>query len=298
MNTRQLKKIKELYNKGENLMEYFRQSKNQSYNDTESVLISYDFQAGSYIKYTEEHADFNQKYTSGLAEIITQFCPSSVLEAGVGEATTLKNVIAKLSINDLNVYGFDLSWSRVRYAKQYCEDSPKNITLFTGDMFQMPIQDNSIDVVYTSHAIEPNGGRELEALKELYRVTRKYLILLEPCFELATEVAKQRMLHHGYVTKLQSTIEELGYKVIEFKLYEHNDNPLNPTGITILEKTDNLLPVIENPLACPNTLGALKEYESGFYAQESFLAYPKLDGVPCLLPENALIASHFEDFQT
>lgn len=51
----------------------------------------------------------------------------------------------------------------------------------------MPLKDNSIDIVYTSHSIEPNGGREEEALEELYRVANKYLILLEPDYELANE---------------------------------------------------------------------------------------------------------------
>ena len=45
-----------------------------------------------------------------------------------------------------------------------------------GDMFNLPITDDSIDLVYTVHALEPNGGKEKEALKELYRITKKYLM--------------------------------------------------------------------------------------------------------------------------
>ena len=70
---------------------------------------------------------------------------------------------------------------------------------FVGNMFHIPFADNSIDIVYTSHSMEPNGGREKEAMAELYRVAGKYLVLLEPSYELATDDGKQRMDRLGYV---------------------------------------------------------------------------------------------------
>ena len=42
--------------------------------------------------------------------------PRSLLEAGVGEATTLRGVLEQFADPDLHSYGFDLSWSRVRAA--------------------------------------------------------------------------------------------------------------------------------------------------------------------------------------
>jgi ubiquinone/menaquinone biosynthesis C-methylase UbiE len=32
--------------------------------------------------------------------------------------------------------------------------------LVVADLFHIPFADNSVDVVYTSHSLEPNGGRE------------------------------------------------------------------------------------------------------------------------------------------
>src|SRR5688500_6437781 len=99
------------------------------------------------------------------------------------------------------ILGFDISWSRLKFAKEFLNDfNINNVTLFTANLFEIPLQDDSIDVVYTSHSIEPNGGKEKEALKELYRVTRKYLVLLEPSFEFASDEARARMKQHGYVT--------------------------------------------------------------------------------------------------
>jgi ubiquinone/menaquinone biosynthesis C-methylase UbiE len=48
----------------------------------------------------------------------------------------------------------------------------KNWFASTGNIFSLPFLHNSIDIVYTSHSIEPNGGKENLLLKELYRVAR------------------------------------------------------------------------------------------------------------------------------
>ena len=71
------------------------------------------------------------------------------------------------------------------------------------------VLDNAIDVVYTSHSIEPNGGREEEALLELYRIAKKYVVLLEPCYEKASSAARKRMEKHNYITNLFDTVNKL-----------------------------------------------------------------------------------------
>ncbi|MEM2111596.1 MAG: class I SAM-dependent methyltransferase [Candidatus Bathyarchaeia archaeon] len=278
-------------------MEYLRKEKKVQDNDKETILISYDFQAGSYIKFVEENPDFIQYYTQAIALVFEGLGINfeTVLEVGVGEATVLGNLAKKIS-KKCHLYGFDLSWSRVKFAQKYCDQlGVQNVDLFTGDLFSAPLQDNSIDI-YTSHSIEPNGGREKEALQELYRITRKYLILLEPCYELATEKARERMKAHGYITNLQQSIREMGYKVLEFRLFDYYSNPLNPTGLTIIEKKSEEV-IKENPYACPITKSEMKEYSEGFYCETSLLAYPKLLGVPLLCPENSILACHFNAFK-
>ena len=38
--------IKSLYGKGENIIQYLRESENRTFNTIEDILISYDFQSG------------------------------------------------------------------------------------------------------------------------------------------------------------------------------------------------------------------------------------------------------------
>lgn len=65
------------------------------------------------------------------------------------------------------------------------------------DLFDIPLKDASVDVVYTSHSHEPNGGLEEDAIRELMRIARRAVILVEPIYELANSEAQSRMRTHG-----------------------------------------------------------------------------------------------------
>jgi len=91
---KQLQRIKELYAKGDNIIQYLRSINNNDTNTIEDILISYDFQAGSYIRYFSKNLDFNHKYCKALAKLIDEIeNVESIIEVGVGEATTLSTLI-------------------------------------------------------------------------------------------------------------------------------------------------------------------------------------------------------------
>ena len=162
-------------------------------------------------------------------------------------------------------------------------------------MFKLPLKDESIDIMYTVHSVEPNGRHEREILSELYRVTNEYLILLEPAYEFANNRAKQRMIEHGYVTELYSAAKDLGLKILTWELYDKNAvDALNPTGIMIIEKSAHAHEVA--PLCCPVTKTSLKKIGNAYFSPESLLAYPILDDVPCLAEDYAIVATKMDGF--
>lgn len=289
-------RIKQIYTNNENIIKYLKQLDNRSANTTEDILISYDFQAGSYTEAYRSNPELKNTYCQYLAEVIDQLGDyRSIMEAGVGEATTLGNLISSLTVKPRQSYGFDISWSRIKYARRFLASHHRSdAVLFTGDLFNAPLLDRSIDIVYTSHSIEPNGGREAEALQELYRITNRYLILLEPSYELANEEARSRMMEHGYVTRLYDAAKELGYDVIEHRLFEVSVNPMNPTGLMIIRK-NNPIEEQPQPLCCPITRTALLQKGNVYYSEGSLLAYPIVEDIPCLLPQNAILATKFLD---
>lgn len=290
-----LNRVKELYEKeNKNIIEYLKNISNQTNNTVEDILISYDFQAGVYSEaYYRE--PYKRDLTSDkIANYINDLGPiNSFLEVGVGEATSLMLLLKRLKNKPSNTKGIDLSWSRIKKGHEFLDENGiHGVELATGDFFELPFSNNSAELVFTFQAIEPNRGREEEALKELYRVSKKYLVLVEPCYEIANSEAKERMDRNGYITGLYDTAVRLGYNILVHEPLGINLNDLNPVTIMIIEKHSDY----ESELnwSCPLTKTSLINKGDCFYSSESLLAYPIIQGIPCLLPSNAIVTTKME----
>lgn len=289
--------MRDAYARGENAMAFARQSLGSQVNSPVSALIAYDLQAGSYIADARENPKDRARWCKQVAGILDAYVEdnNSVLEVGCGEATTLAGVLQNLAGKSLRAHGFDISWSRCAYGKSWLNESSTRAELFVADLFQIPLNDSSIDYVYTSHSLEPNGGREHEAIKELLRVARRAVVLIEPIYELADSVAQARMRSHGYVRNLRNTAEQLGANVSEYRLLDYCANPLNPSGLVLLEKQASNLPEydLETIWRCPLTHSPLVADNTGYFAPETGIVYPVLAGIPLLRFSHAVVASAF-----
>ncbi len=296
-----LKRIKDLYEtKNINIIKWLKQRNNEEINDISDILISYDFQAGTYIEKYKKNKQARFDYLKRLAGIIDKInveC-KSLLECGIGEATVLIPLLESIKRQFDIIGGFDISWSRVKYGMKFASEEYKGngkISLVVGDLFNIPCPDNSFDIVFTRQVLEPNRGKEKELLSELYRVTNKYLILIEPAYELASDEAKKRMNEHGYIQNLYSSAIELGLNVVTWELYGTNEVELNPVGLMIIEKNPNSNPAFGG-WSCPITGVNIFRKGDAYYSDESLLAYPILGGVPLLTRDNAVVATHFNTF--
>jgi len=291
------KKLRDKYRQGHNIMSYLRNLLTEDTNHIKAIEISYDLQSGDYSSAMKnpEYLQYKQNFCHSIANHFAELEHyDSIMEAGIGEATTLATLLDYIP-QSTNSYGFDLSWSRVAYAKKWLEGQGHSTTqLCTGDLFNIPFGDNSIDIVYTSHSIEPNGGNEAAILEELFRVARKYVVLLEPAYELATDEARARMDSHGYCKGLKQTCEQLGYKVIKNQLFDYSSNALNPTAIIVIEKLSNEAPVTDI-FACPLHKTPLRKSPNALYSEEALSLYPVIDGIACLRIENSILASHYDE---
>gem|GEM_PF-4185934 len=167
--------------RGENITELLRGAWKTAGNTEEIIETAYDLQTleNDRCPAGREAVERHNRYGNEIARRILSYTrPSSLLEAGVGRGTTFLPVLQGLDLPVLQAHGLDLSWSRVAACRRALASSFRRpVFLCTGSILHLPYEDHSFDLVYTSHAIEPNGGREAEILAELYRVASRYLFL-------------------------------------------------------------------------------------------------------------------------
>lgn len=300
-----LARIKELYEtEGTNIIEYLKSVDSLKQNTIEDIMISYDFQAGSYTNQFFSDCEIRTKKKAQVEKIasIIDALPcghQSIFEAGVGEATTFGLLLGELKKEFMFAGGADLSWSRIKYAYKFVEKvSPVPLSgrnLVMGDIFSLPLQDNSVNVLYTCHSLEPNGGHEDELLKECYRVAHDYVVLIEPAYEFANEKQRARMKKHGYVTHLYQSAKNLGYEVVSYELLGVSTNDENPTGCMIIRKSNVEGEGLAMPFGDPITHAPLEHIKNCYYSDEAQLLYPVVDGIPCLSTHQAIVATKFMD---
>lgn len=288
-----LNEIRHEYTKNTNLIRFIKENISVEKDSTDPILVSYDFQSGTYIDGVKKNQEFSERYTSEVANIINSLSEDtkSVMEVGCGELTTLTKVANKLRDGVSTILGFDISLSRIYLGKSFFNEFYKKKSdnvFFVADLFNIPLADNSVDIVYTSHSIEPNGGREEEAIRELLRVTGKYLVLFEPSFENACAEGKQRMEYHGYIKDIKGAIASIGANLIHHSKVSVAANKLNPTWVHIIKK--DLNKSVENKFSCPFTKEALVVGVDSYFVPNA-ISYPIIHGIPYLLKSHAILSS-------
>ena len=207
-----LTKLRRTYEKGGDLTELLKRENIQV--NSLAIEVIYELQAGSYTKYVEENPLIYREFVAEIAKIIRPFLFShaNVLDVGIGEGSTFIPIVEELKL-DINSFGIDISWSRLSQALVNSRTLSSHIRFAVGNMLDIPLPDRCMDFVLTVHALEPNGGKEIEMLKELARIAKKYVVLVEPDFTTASESQKERMKKLSYICSLDSAIDQSKLKL-------------------------------------------------------------------------------------
>jgi ubiquinone/menaquinone biosynthesis C-methylase UbiE/uncharacterized protein YbaR (Trm112 family) len=286
--------LKTRFKNNENIIQYIKS--NTQLDPTEAILHSYDLQAGSYTYELAIAEIRSHKKDVGLklAEIFKELNVQSICEAGVGEATTLFHVLEYIDVTQ--TMGFDISMSRLLYGQQILKESQLKADLFCAELSHIPLASDSVECVYTFHSLEPNGGIEKNLLTELMRITKKYLVLIEPDYDLFSLEQKKRMDHHGYCKNLQVYLQELGANIVHYSPWEIDYNDLNRASLTIIQK-EQAAASNSNEINYYSPISGrkLKQVPEGFFCEEDGFLFPKIKGIPVLLRKNAILISHYND---
>lgn len=135
------------YANGENAMNYARIALNADLNLPHgdnlplATLIAYDLQAGTYVARAKANPSEHSRWCQQIANLLDPLLPTagSLLEVGVGEATTLAGVLRELPDAERKAIGFDISWSRIAVARDWIKNQNQEAELFVGDLFHIPL---------------------------------------------------------------------------------------------------------------------------------------------------------------
>jgi hypothetical protein len=294
-----INELRRAYAEGENITRLLSEKK-PGIERQEVIEIAYDIQSRSYTKDALANPERLKRYALEINELCKDFIVEndSILDCGAGELTTLSALSQHLP-EYTRLLACDISLSRQHVGRRFAErvmrgDLALALELFVADMGTMPLADRSVDVVFTSHALEPNHGREANLLKELLRIARRHLILFEPSWEHASEGVQARMEEHGYVRDLPRHIEEAGGSLVSVKPLPHPLNPMNPTYCYIVEVA-NKGRRQENPaypFQCPRSGFPLHQRSNYWWSMEGGWAYPVIEGISCLRTKHGVLMSH------
>lgn len=287
-----ISEIRALYAQGRNIVDWFRNKENgRTISDT-AILYAYDVQAGSYTVSLRDPAiaqiktDFGRK----LAAVLDEFEPKTLLDAGIGEATTAAPYLSTMSFKP-KVFGFDMSLSRLLYARSNLEAAGiADSTLFTSGLDAVAMPAGAIDVVVTVHAIEPNHGREEKIISELLRVARRALVMVEPSFEFGSKRTQERIKRNGYIRGLPSTISRLGFELCRHEKWGLDINPDNEAALLVVKKPEEKAAHGEGFIS-PISGTMLVRRPDCWFSRDDGHAFPIISGIPCLTAESAVLAS-------
>ena len=223
--------------------------------------------------------------------ILNAYNFNNILEVGVGELTTLEDIFSFKNC-EIDCYGIDLSLNRLSHGISEFKKKYKKIPYVAkSNAKELPFPDNSFDLVITRHTLEQIPKDYKIAIDEILRVSKKYIILFEPSFELGGFIQKLKMINSDYVRgipKYLSTKHNLN--IHDAYLMKNSANPLNHTACTKIAIKKNINMNNDNkviPFVCPITKEVLKLQDNFFYAVSSKIAYPIINNIPILDKEHS-----------
>ena len=290
------KLAEQLFSRGINVNQYLREHHPELGEDA-IIRLSYDTQAGSYSKELSEKNKVYFEYGNAIVERLSPcFNKShSILDAGCGELTGSYQLIDAAS--DLKYVGIDGSFSRLLAGKKFLRNqgisSTSHLDLVASSLTNIPLGSSSIDIVFTSHAIEPNSLNSSTIIAELARVSNHYVALFEPCYEDATDEMKAHMDKHNYARGIRKCCEANGLELVDIdRNFPCIEPILNKTTFMLFKKgqSDSSNSLGSYQFITPDTNRyELDELESStLLCRENDTMYPSLNGVRLINQNNAI----------
>lgn len=165
-------------------------------------------------------------------------------------------------------------------------------------MLQLPYKDNSFDCVLTHYALEELSGYQEKAIRELVRISKRYVIIIEASFELGNKHEKRKLINRNWNLEIIPCIKSNNWRLIKHSLIPYCHDAYHHGGIHIIEKNTIASDISRNKFkndifCCPSCNGKIENVKSFFKCAECSLVYPSSENIPIFLTDKGIIASKF-----
>lgn len=280
--------------KGHNIVEHL--TKDKGADRATAIEIAYSLQSGTYTSYasTETAKATRLEGHDIVARTVRDMGLKTVLDCGAGEGTRwfdFPQDIEKLVL-------LDASFHRLLYARQNIAEIPqiKTAEFTKANMLNIPFASGSFDLVFTSHAVEPNNDKDAEQIiSSMFSVAQKAVIMLEPNYRDAHPQMRTRMEKHGYAQNIWDVAHaQAGFECIEEGMLTVSPNPDNATSYMVFRRTV--------PLEAPEATYVssqdgrpMSRFSGGFIDDADCMAFPVFCDIACLAPEDGIFLGHNPD---
>lgn len=281
--TKLYQKLNIKYKKKINIQKYLEKKK---FNNETSINISYDIQSGSYIDFFNKLP--KNKIDLVYSQIIDVFEKNfkdckTILDFGCGELTSSTFILKNISKHIKKYFATDISLNRLflgnRYAKKKLTKSQyKKLSIFCNSNNKLPFKNNSIDLILTVHSLEPNNKKKNLILNELLRVSKKGLLLMEPCYERSSKKQQIRMRKYNYIRGLEKSLSAKNCYVQIIKK-KHHLNELNESAIFIVKKMHKIKTKNSCEFVDPINRKELKTINQYLYSNKTLRLYPRFGDI-------------------
>jgi SAM-dependent methyltransferase len=169
--------------------------------------------AGDHVA-TAPLAFFKRLSLDPLVELIREREIRSVLDFGCGWGAN--TIILRQLFPDLEVWSFDYSPERVVNAQFNLRRLGLTAyRLFLADGSRLPLPDGAVDLVVSTHVLEQRHEVLPAAMRETYRVTRRFACHVEPTYRFAHWPHRLRLRRLGYPRDIRTSATTAGWHVRE-----------------------------------------------------------------------------------
>jgi len=125
---------------------------------------------------------------------------------------------------------------------------------------------------------------------------KKYLILIEPSYELGNDATRNHIKDHGYCRNLPRVIKKTKHNIIKHELTNFNFNKNNQNAIIMSKKNQT-----KNTCNYPNFISpiskkALNKKKNCLYCKYDGFAFPIIHDIPLLTKDSGILISKLENF--